>query len=147
MKLYAAYGSNLNTEQMYTRCPGAIPMVGGILQDYKLVFRRGFLTVEPEKGQQVQIGIWRITEYDERRLDLYEGCPNFYRKETVKVTIGSSEQECLIYIMQDGFPIEKPSRGYLKTVLEGYEYFRFDMDPLLDAYNLTTSLTTNSGQI
>ncbi len=39
MKLYIAYGSNLNVDQMSTRCPGA--RVAGVagLPNYRLTFR------------------------------------------------------------------------------------------------------------
>ena len=43
MKLYLAYGSNLNKQQMRLRCPDAVPVTTAAVQDYQLVFRRGVL--------------------------------------------------------------------------------------------------------
>ena len=48
-KLYVAYGSNLNLEQMARRCPKAKVVGIGNLKDYQLTFRR-VATIEPEKG-------------------------------------------------------------------------------------------------
>ncbi len=38
-KLYIAYGSNMNMQQMAMRCPKATPLGKYILEDYKLEFR------------------------------------------------------------------------------------------------------------
>ena len=81
MKYYLAYGSNLNMEQMARRCPGAEPIGAALLPNSELVFRRGFLTIEPKQGSSVPVGIWRISDENEKALDRYEGFPKFYRKE------------------------------------------------------------------
>ena len=83
-KLYVAYGSNLNLEQMARRCPKAKVVGIGNLKDYQLTFRR-VATIEPEKGAITPVGVWEITTSDERALDIYEGYPSYYRKETVTV--------------------------------------------------------------
>ncbi len=33
--------------------------------------------------------VWKITEYDEARLDRYEGYPTFYYKDTMNVEVFS----------------------------------------------------------
>lgn len=78
-KLYFAYGSNINLEQMDYRCPDATVVGPVVLENYELLFRRGgFATIEPKKGERVHGLLWSITPECERSLDLYEGYPRFY---------------------------------------------------------------------
>ena len=138
MKYYLAYGSNLNKEQMKHRCPDAEAVGHSVIEGYRLVFRRGYLTVEEAEGQHVPVGIWRITAADEKALDRYEGYPKFYRKETFPMRFEGSfrvDVPCLIYIMQDGYPIQQPSDSYFYTVYTGYKHFGItDREPLIAAY-------------
>lgn len=39
-KIYVAYGSNINTEQMMFRCPDAEIYATGMVQDYELSFNK-----------------------------------------------------------------------------------------------------------
>ena len=139
MKYYMAYGSNLNKLQMARRCKHAAPIGKGVLENYKLVFRRGYLTIEPDEDGMVPVGIWKISDADELALDRYEGFPRFYRKETIPVSFPGKngkvfvDEPCLVYIMNDGFPIQQASREYLKTVATGYRDFGFSLLPLMDA--------------
>ena len=157
MKYYLAYGSNLNKEQMAHRCPGADPFGAAVIMDYELVFRRGYLTIEPKEGSSVPVGIWRITAENEKALDRYEGYPRFYRKEYFNIPFwmpndDGANEHCLAYIMQDGYSIDVPSDYYFYTVMKGYKDFGIDPAPLIAAYEKvkwpevsTTVSTTISG--
>lgn len=134
MKYYLAYGSNLNIEQMARRCPGARPVGVTEIQNYELVFRRGYLTIEPKKGAWVPVGIWEISEENEKALDRYEGYPKFYRKEYMGVPYYDRTERCLIYVMQPGHPFQVPSDHYFYTVMQGYTNFAMDKAPLIAAY-------------
>jgi hypothetical protein len=61
-KYYIAYGSNLNKEQMEDRCPGAKVVGTAELKNYRLLFKGSltgsYLTVEPEMGCSVPVGVW-----------------------------------------------------------------------------------------
>lgn len=86
-KLYFAYGSNINLEQMDYRCPDATVVGPVVLENYELLFRRGgFATIEPKKGERVHGLLWSITPECERSLDLYEGYPRFYDKSSFAPT-------------------------------------------------------------
>ena len=128
--IYAAYGSNMNLEQMKYRCPYSKVLGNATLPDYQLLFRGGdggaVATVEPKKGNSVPILLWDITPRDEESLDRYEGWPSFYRKEIIKVKVGRKKVTAMIYIMNDGRPLGRPSRYYYSTILEGYESAGFD---------------------
>ena len=130
-KKYIAYGSNLSVEQMKCRCPDARVLGMAAIQDWKLVFR-GCATIEPAEGKVVPALIWEISERDERRLDCYEGWPSYYRKEDMTVTMsdldGRNPQEvtAMVYLMNDGHPIQLPWRSYYDTLEEGYTRFGFN---------------------
>lgn len=153
MKNYIAYGSNLNKAQMAHRCPDAEPICSGTLEGFKLVFRRGYLTVEECPGNSVPVGIWKISTKDEINLDRYEGWPKFYSKLRLPVTRqDGTKVSGLVYIMNDGFPVEAPSDFYFYTVYQGYDDFALLKGPLLEAYDAakwpeddTTVSTTNNG--
>ena len=142
MRYYLAYGSNLNRAQMRHRCPDAYPVGTCLLKNHKLVFRRGFLTIEPDQGSSVPVAVWAISREDEKNLDRYEGYPRFYYKREFPLVFSGREgdqvKEIIVdgmaYIMTDGFPIQAPSETYMRTCVEGYLNFGINPDPLLDAY-------------
>ena len=69
-RLYLAYGSNLNLEQMSRRCPTAEVVGTTILNNWRLMFR-GVATVERCKGGKVPVLVWNIQPKDEAALDIY----------------------------------------------------------------------------
>jgi len=129
-KVYLAYGSNLNLEQMAYRCPYATVLGAAELSGYKLLFRGdkngAVATVEPTEDGSVPVLLWEITPRDEEALDRYEGYPHFYRKETVTVPLDGRPLEAMVYIMNEGHPLGIPSEYYLNTILEGYASAGFD---------------------
>lgn len=133
-KVYLAYGSNLNLEQMAWRCPYATVLGPVELSGFRLLFRGSkygaVATVEPEDGVSVPALLWEITPRDEEALDRYEGFPRFYRKETVTVELGGKPVEAMVYVMKDGYAPGLPSDGYLNTILEGYASAGFDVATL-----------------
>ena len=144
MRYYMAYGSNLNKAQMAYRCPDAIPIGKCVLNNWELVFRRGVLTIEQMPGAATPIGIWAISEQDEKNLDRYEGYPRFYYKtdypmlftfsKNGKVQGKETVKSVMAYIMTDGFPIQAPSKAYLETCLQGYKDFGMQTAPLMNAF-------------
>ena len=136
--IYLAYGSNLNTEQMSFRCPGAVIYDAATLQDYELVFRGSplgaFASIEPHPGGSVPVLIWEVSRQNIAALDIYEGFPLHYRKETLKCTALGREIHPFAYIMNETIgPYNLPSKTYFQTIYEGYKEFRFDTDTLCDA--------------
>ena len=130
-KKYIAYGSNLSVEQMAQRCPDAKMIGMAAVKDWKLVFR-GCATIEPAEGKVVPVLIWEISEKDERNLDRYEGWPRYYRKEDMTVAMtdldGRNPQEvtAMVYLMNDGHPIQTPWRSYYDILADGYARFGFN---------------------
>ncbi len=140
-KLYIAYGSNLNIEQMADRCPGARIVGTATIPGYQLLFRGGYesavATIEPMKGSNVLVLVWEITPADEAALDRYEGFPYLYRKEKLKVRLHGEEVTAMVYIMNEGRPLGTPSCYYYATIWEGYKAAGFDVDILREAVSLS----------
>ena len=143
--LYLAYGSNLHTDQMARRCPGAKVIGTASLKDYQLLFRGGrygaVATVEPCKGKSVPVLLWGITEANERSLDIYEGWPRLYRKEYVPVTVDSKQRMAMMYVMTDGRELGEPNPGYYATIAHGYKDFGFDLAVLDQAVKDSMAVT------
>ena len=53
-KLYIAYGSNINLEQMTYRCPTAERVSTGFVENYELEFRR-VATIVPKQDSKVPV--------------------------------------------------------------------------------------------
>ncbi len=132
-KLYIAYGSNLYIPQMKRRCPTAEVVGKSVLTDWQIVFRghdHGVATIEPCIGKNVPVLIWRIFPRDEKALDIYEGVPHLYRKETMAVELDGMTVKGLIYIMNEGNRIVHPNISYFSTIRAGYEAAGFDKTDL-----------------
>lgn len=147
-RYYLAYGSNLNVRQMMIRCPSARIIGTANIKDYKLMFKGSqtgsYLTIEPAPDSEVPVGVWEITADDERVLDRYEGCPNFYYKKELNLPITGirtgkiRHRDAFMYIMDERRPLGTPTDFYLQTCVQGYIDFRFDLDVLFEAYRFST---------
>lgn len=127
-KVYIAYGSNMNMEQMAIRCPNAKPIGKYTLYDYKLEFRR-VANIIKCKGAKTPVALWSITENCEKSLDRYEGYPRLYRKEYVKLKINEKEVIGMVYVMNTG-EIAEPSNNYYNVIKQGYKDFCINIAPL-----------------
>ena len=126
-RLYFAYGSNLNLEQMERRCPAAKPIGPAMLHGYELRFRgnyggSGVATIAPKQGSHVAGLLWELTPACEQALDRYEGCPHLYEKQTVTAwDRGSQPRTGMAYVMRERLlEPAAPSAAYYNSILEGY---------------------------
>jgi gamma-glutamylcyclotransferase (GGCT)/AIG2-like uncharacterized protein YtfP len=128
-KLYFAYGSNINLNQMAFRCPDAKVVEPVVLEDYELLFRGnrsgyGVATIRPKEGNQVHGLLWKITDRCERSLDMYEGYPHLYGKYPVTVTNGNGKHIAVMaYIMNNERNLAPvpPSISYFDGIQEGFQ--------------------------
>jgi gamma-glutamylcyclotransferase (GGCT)/AIG2-like uncharacterized protein YtfP len=129
-KTYIAYGSNLNIMQMGMRCPTARAIGNTVLKGYRLLFRGGagyaVATVEKKESSEVPVLAWKLQPKDEEALDRYEGYPHLYRKEYVDVKLEGKKVKAMIYVMNDGRPLDAPGKQYLCTIASGYMSAGFD---------------------
>ena len=131
MKLYFAYGANLNLEGMRFRCPAARPVSAFLLHDWQLAFS-GVATIRPQPGASVSGALWEITQECEDNLDVFEGFPFLYSK----VYLAQSNMEFMAYVMNDDPPAQ-PSRSYFNTILEGYRDWDLPVSELIRAREST----------
>ena len=131
MKLYFAYGANLNINSMSYRCPDAVAVQPFYLQGWSLAFS-GVANIRPDADGCVAGALWAISDADERSLDIFEGYPTLYRKEVIR----SDGLEFMIYVMNSDGPGE-PSANYLMTIAQGYQDWKLDIDYLTQAVQRT----------
>ena len=136
-RLYVAYGSNLNIDQMTFRCPNAKLYGTGVLENYELQFKgrphMAFATIGKKEGANVPVALWEISKSDEKSLDIYEGFPKHYTKENVEVNMGDKSVEGMVYVMNQKMTYGLPSKHYYDTVLEGYRDCGLDKSVLKEA--------------
>ena len=135
-RLYFAYGSNINLEQMAYRCPNATVLMPVVLQGYELTYRGrggGVATVIPKEDSEVPGLMWSITPECEKSLDRYEGYPNFYHKTDVAVTDPETGKvyHVMMYEMDEKYKAPSiPSASYFGGIIEGYIQNSMDTRPL-----------------
>lgn len=137
-KLYWAYGSNLNIEQMNYRCPAAVPIEPLTVKNLVLRFR-GVADVAYLTGAHCEGGLWEITDECEDALDDYEGVGprgfgGLYRKCYFDYADpDTGEIHKVLYYKMNRTGIMPPSEGYLDCIVKGYADFGIDTERLRKA--------------
>lgn len=136
-KLYLAYGSNMDVQQMAKRCPAARLTGKTIIEGYRLRFKGSeggvYATVEPEVGSKVPALVWEITENDERSLDEYERFPELYYKEEIHIMLHGKSEKAMAYIMDKSQKAGIPDVSYYKVLEEAYYRLGFPIEILEEA--------------
>ena len=143
--LYIAYGSNMNLKQMDYRCPNSYVVCNGKLKGWKLVFNfHADIVRTDNKDDFVPVVVWDIADSDWARLDMYEGYPSYYTKETVNVILDNGKVEkAIVYAMADNRKgICKPSKDYFECIEEGYIENRIDVEYLYEALKYSSNNKT-----
>ncbi|MFD2328810.1 gamma-glutamylcyclotransferase family protein [Cohnella sp. GCM10020058] len=138
-RLYFAYGSNLNREQMRRRCPSAQAIGRAYLPHYSLEFKAnlngvGVANIRQEYGSYVEGALYQLTERCQNTLDGFEGHPYVYRRNMVKVfDYDHQENWACTYILGRG-EFAQPSDEYLDRIQDGYLDFGIPFERLAAAY-------------
>ncbi|EOM75432.1 gamma-glutamylcyclotransferase [Rhodococcus rhodnii] len=130
MPIYAAYGSNMDPEQMMQRCPHS-PMAGtGWLHGWRLTFSGGDIgwegalaTVVEDRHDDARVFVvlYDVPEEDERSLDRWEGSElGIHRKIRVRIDTESGAVLAWLYVM-DAYEGGLPSARYLGVVADAAE--------------------------
>lgn len=122
--LYFAYGSNLSTSQMETRCPGSYVVGPAQLAGYRLTFDHssrmwggGVADIVPDPQSEVWGLLYALTQEDIERLDRFEGYPSLYRREIVRVAdAGGARRDAWSYMVARSEGAVPPSTRYLNVL-------------------------------
>lgn len=109
---------------MAARCKGAESLGVAELRDHRFrIGRRGYATVEPEKGATVYGILWGLKPKHEAALDVYEGIRHgLYRKVTRAVhSAAGEERDALVYVATGPAP-GKAVTGYVEKVVAAAEH-------------------------
>ncbi|MBP5487228.1 MAG: gamma-glutamylcyclotransferase [Bacteroidales bacterium] len=135
-RIYLAYGSNMNIEQMEYRCPRAKLLGKAVIEGWRLMFRRKrrpVATIEQEAGCTVPVVLWEITDECEQSLDSYEGYPFLYTKIDIGLDFNGKPVTAMAYVMAPGHELGAPHDDYYNTILQGYRDNGIDLAPLDEA--------------
>ena len=138
--LYFAYGSNLNHERMQSRCRDSKYIKNIFLEGYKLSFcavsrSYGVANIVKKTGSKVPGGLWEVSESDEKELDIYEGYPTLYTKDSFNL----NGEKVMFYIMKRRYSFKPPLRQYVDIINQGYKDCNLDREYLkkrLTHYNI-----------
>lgn len=128
MALYAAFGSNLDPEQMKQRCPHS-PFLGtGWIDGWRLTFggedlgwEGALATIVEAPGEHVFVGLYDLTDADARELDSWEGADSgLYRKLRVRVATLEADKLAWVYVL-DGYEGGLPGARYLGVLAAAAE--------------------------
>ncbi len=142
--VYIAYGSNMNIDQMKSRCPNARLLGNSILNNHSLLFRahrggRVVATVEECAGDNVPVVLWAIDKDCEKNLDRHEGFhrdnpdSSYYLKKKESVEFKGENIPGIIYVMIHGGHLGRPEYEYYNRILRGYLANGIDPDSLIKA--------------
>ncbi len=129
MAVYAAYGSNLNPDQMRTRCPHSPAVGAGWLVGWRLTFGGGddigwegaLCTLVEDVGSQVFVMTYDLTAEDAVELDRWEGVDlELYRKIRLRVQTLDGEPLAFTYVL-NAYEGGMPSARYLGIIAEAAE--------------------------
>ncbi|HLI40195.1 MAG TPA: gamma-glutamylcyclotransferase [Streptosporangiaceae bacterium] len=107
MALYAAYGSNMDPEQMLLRCPHSPRRGTGWLEGWRLAFGGedsgwdgALATVAEDPGSRVFVVLYDVAETDEKELDTWDGVTlGYYRKAKVRVQTPDGDVLAWLYVL------------------------------------------------
>ncbi len=143
-KIYLAYGSNLNHQQMADRCPNANYLGNTVLKDWRLIFK-SVATIEKDLGKYVPVGVFQITIECEKALDIYEDYPHLYDKKELDIILDGIQVTAMTYVMVAKYGIAPPSRKYFNVISEGYKNCGLNSDFLLEAEEYSIKADTGKG--
>lgn len=154
VRLYFAYGSNLNRAQMLAadagrgdyrgRCPDCEGVAPHTLEGFRLAFvgertgrwgRGGVATIVPDVGVRVYGALYRLSRADEALLDGFEGLDprnpaagSYHKLEDVCRYAGEPVfTYCATARLQ---PENHPNQRYLETIRRGYAQWGLPLSEL-----------------
>lgn len=129
MALYAAYGSNMDPQQMALRAPHSPLRGAGYLPGWRLTFggedlgwEGALATLVEDPLSSVFVVLYDLTDTDEHELDSWEGATEdgLYRKARIRVQTLDGESLAWVYVL-DAYEGGLPSARYLGILADAAE--------------------------
>ena len=128
MGMYAAYGTNMDTEQMLGRCPHSPAIGTGWLDGWRVTFggeemgwEGAIATLAEEVGGHVFVVLYDLNKEDERQLDELELFDSgVYTKLTFRVHTLDGERLAWTYVLNH-YEGGLPSARYLGLMADAAE--------------------------
>ena len=128
MGLYAAYGSNMDPEQMLRRCPSSPHTGTGWIRGWRLTFgaeeygwEGALATLVPDDDSSVFVALYDLTDGDELALDAWEGADHgLYQKLHLRVHTLAGDVVAFVYAL-DAFEGGLPSARHLGAIDDAAE--------------------------
>lgn len=121
MKLYFAYGSNMDREQMDERCPGHERLGWAVLRGYFwYLTSRTYASIRKSPGDYVEGFLYRITKTDEQELDYFEGVANgLYEKHYIPMEHNGKRLENVLVYIDPETREGEPQDWYVTAINQG----------------------------
>ena len=128
MALYAAYGTNMDPDQMVQRCPHSPVRGSGWLAGWRLTFggeevgwEGSLATIVEEPGSAVYVMLYDVTRTDEEQLDSWQGAPlSTYSKIKVRASTLDGDVLAWTYVL-NAYEGGLPSARFLGLIAEAAE--------------------------
>ena len=128
VELYAAYGSNMDPDQMARRCPHSPQRGTGWLEGWRLTFggadigwEGAMATVVEDSAERVFVVLYDITEQDVRTLDSWDGATLGYSRQ-LKVRVETLDGDVLAWLyVLNAYEGGLPSARYLGILSDAAE--------------------------
>ncbi len=145
-KKYFAYGLNIESREMATRCPGSFELGTAVLDGYEFrINSRGVATIIPAEGKKVFGVLWELSDGNFRRLDKFEGVASgFYSRTMIKVIHSGESIEAEIYMASESSRGE-PRKGYLERILAASVEHEFPEEYILELESWRRADVAESG--
>jgi gamma-glutamylcyclotransferase (GGCT)/AIG2-like uncharacterized protein YtfP len=126
--LYAAYGSNMDPEQMLERCPHSPAAGTGWLPGWRLTFGGEELgwdgalpMVVPDPAGQVFVALYEVSPQDLHALDVWEGADTgLYDRIRVRVSTLDEDVLAWVYVL-NGYEGGLPSARAIGVIADAAE--------------------------
>lgn len=124
-------------------CPTARLLGVGVLQNWSMNFYKNcdldgtfvYADVRESNSEFANVAVWEINSLDEiRRLDMFEGYPELYRKiENCKVIMNNGKEITgFLYKMTNNAGTGVPTTNYFKGIYQAYLELNIPTKPLDD---------------
>jgi hypothetical protein len=130
MRIYFAYGSNMDDTQMARRCPDARLVGPAALPEHRFfITKNGWASVRPDSSHTVWGLLWQLSQRDEDALDLWEDVENgLYTKEARRIIPRKGDPcDALVYV-ERSIATGIPPAWYMERVVASADRHRLPED-------------------